>query len=156
MSRMAIFAVVLTCLTLGCASQRAIPEVQRTRLFNATYDTTWRAIIAVVGERSYPIQAIEKESGILATGPVALPDCWREEFNALAILPDQFLAVWTEPGCSINFIVTSEDESKTAVTVNTSIRVFDRNVTKTWHAAHSTGRIEEMMFDAIEGRLKPK
>jgi hypothetical protein len=137
----------------GCESPQ-IPQVQRTRVIDGSFDATWKAVVATVAERSYPIQAIEKDSGILATGPIGLPSCGTREFSDLVVLPSVFLGVWRDPQCTLNFVVNAQGDTKTLLTVNSSIRIYEYNVTQAWHNAYSTGRIESTMLSAVEGRVK--
>jgi len=144
----AAFGVIVLA---GCA-QPEIPIIEKQRRFAADYDTTWRAVIATVAEQSYPINAIEKDSGIVATEEMLVTNR-TQEMREYAVLPSLPFSVWQRLTCRLNFFVHAGANDATTVQVNTAMRAYESNMTGAWHSASSTGAIETTVFESLRNHL---
>lgn len=152
MARFTTSFVVVLCIVAGCA-QPEVPTIERTRLLTAGFDPTWKAVIATVAEHAYPIQAIEKESGILAIDDVLLAKSERK-IRGYAVLPNVPLGGWRDLMCSINFVVTETSPEATQIRVNVAMKAYEYNWSPAWHPVHSRGVIEARLLGEIESRLR--
>ena len=155
----AICLLVGIVLVQGCVSEAYKPSIINNREYAKPFDTVWGRLIQVITEQNYMIGAIEKDSGILSTsfelhsqnlGPLSTI---QNEIKRLAIVPSNPLAIWGDMTCQINIVVSHETVDTTKVTVNTSIKAYDRNYSGSWHICYSRGIIEQNILDSIESKL---
>ncbi len=147
-----VLRIIFVAMIAGCATTE-IPNIERARVYDAGFDQTWNAVVATVAERACPIQAIEKESGVLATSEMALPNPGSRQFREMVVMPSLGLALRRAPRVRMNFVVVREAAARTSVQVNTTISAFDYNWTGQWHQGYSTGKIEADMLGAIGSKL---
>lgn len=153
----------------GCMQPTVRPHIQNSQLFDAPYDETWNAVVEVFANSSYPIKAIEKESGFISTDWKALPDAnfnrkefsrpdanfTRQEFNRLALVPDKSLMmIWGNGRFTVNTLVKSKGDNMTEVRINTYIEAFEINMSMRYHECYSTGFIENMILRRIGTKIK--
>jgi len=60
-------AAMVGFLTLSCASSPKTYNYDRSEVYEASYDDVWEAVIDVFAENDWPIQTLEKDSGIIST-----------------------------------------------------------------------------------------
>lgn len=91
-------------------------SVQKARTIDATYDATWTALIEVFAEHNWAIANMEKDSGLIATDWMAIP-------NDSPFADCGGSGIARELGTQIRFNVFVRDlDGDAQVTVNTSFR----------------------------------
>ena len=149
------FAILLLS---GCAApqQLATTPVEDTEVFVASYDAVWGAVVATLAAEHYPIKAIEKESGLIATEFVTFTTSSlraKEEIDGIAVRPGVFLGTWSQGRYSLTVFVARLADSTTSVKVTPHIEGFEDNVTRRWHVCPSLGVVESAVFDSVRARL---
>lgn len=152
---------LLICLIVmfvaGCNQPTVRPHIQNTRLFDTPYDETWTAVVESFADKSYPIRAIEKESGFIAVDWIALPDASYESkaFSKIALVPDKsFMLIWRQGRHTINAFVKPKGDDMTEVRINTHIEIFESNMSNRYHVGYSTGFIENAILGRIGTKIK--
>jgi len=59
--------VVTALLLFGCASAPKNYNFEASETYEASYDEVWSAVIDVFSENDWPIQTLEKDSGLIST-----------------------------------------------------------------------------------------
>jgi hypothetical protein len=134
-------------LLMGCATPPAgTPQVTRT--FNQPYDKVWSAVVASVPP-DYPLQVIEKASGVIQTQEIQLGEAGK----SYGFPPAVFLGIWgyTKGRLSIN--VTSEEAERTSVRLIGHFEGHEINMTHDWYVWPSRGVLETSLMDEIGNRL---
>ena len=149
-----IFAILaVMVLTVGCAT---VPlQVQRTSaLIPAPKEKVWPLLVAEVG-LNYPVQAIEKDSGLLSTQFVQLPVGFNNMGMERYIFPPPrgFLATWAGLRMNMGIMAIESEPGKTMVMINTHYEAFESNVSKSWIGASSNGAVENQILTSIEQKL---
>ncbi len=132
------------------------PVVENVRHYDRSFDDVWQALVATYIGQGYPIHAIEKDSGVLTTEILGLPNPLSREFTEWAILPDDMFATYRSAQGTLNTHVRKNSENQTRVEVVSVLRVFEDNVTGQWQVCHSTGKAERLVLDGIAAKLPPK
>lgn len=134
-------------LVMACATAPQVHEVQRSETIPAPLDATWNALVALFGERGWPIATIDKGSGIIATDWLKMPDGYADCGSAP-------LARIVGTKGRFNVIVRGEDDG-TRITVNArfqQVRTFDGQAGVV--ECTSTGRVEAEVQSKVEERAK--
>ena len=148
-------AVVLMA---GCATAPRGPLVaQRTSaVISAPKDKVWPLLVSEVG-LNYPVQAIEKESGLLTTQFVQMPVGFNNSGMENYIFPPGgFLATWNGLKMNMRIMAIESEPGKTMVTINAHYEAFENNVSKSWRVATSNGSVENQILSSIEQKLGVK
>jgi len=143
---------------VGCATMpRAPVQAQRTSaVITAPKDKVWPLLVAEVG-LNYPVQAIEKDSGLLSTQFVQMPVGFNNMGMERYIFPPGgFLATWGGLRMNMRIMAIESEPGKTMVTINTHYEAFESNVSKSWIVARSNGAVENRILTSIEQKLEPK
>lgn len=141
----------------GCATAPVkAPDFENSRAFQVPFDKTWGAIVAVIAENAFPIEAIEKESGIITTKPTLFANTWKAEklIDSLAVRPGVFLGVWTKGRFTLSVFATKVNDTVTGVKVTSNIEAYEGNITYSWHPCQSKGIIEKAFLNNIAQKLK--
>lgn len=153
-----VYLMALLCsmsLMAGCAmTQRAPVEPQRTSaVILAPKDKVWPLLVTEVG-LNYPVQAIEKESGLLSTQfvniPVGINNSGMQQY---AYSPGGFLATWNGLRMNMRIVAVESEPGKTLITINAHYEAFENNVSNSWRIAQSNGAIENKILTSIEQKL---
>lgn len=139
----------------GCATTPRAPLVaQRTSaVIPAPKDKVWPLLVSEVG-LNYPVQAIEKESGLLSTQFVQMPVGFNNSGMENYIFPPGgFLATWDGLRMNMRIMAIESEPGKTMVTINAHYEAFESNVSKSWRVASSNGSIENQIITRIEQKL---
>ena len=161
MRRFPLFSVVLLVGgTLGCAASQqmaARAPVQSSERFPAPYDKVWAATVGALADDGAPIQAIEKESGLITTQFVQFASGLNadKQLATIAYKPQGagFLSIWSMGRYTLSLHVTKETDSTSVVKVTPHIEAYERNVTNAWHVCDSNGNLERRTFRTISAKL---
>ena len=148
-----ILAVMV--LMVGCATVPKAPlQEQRTSaLIPAPKEKVWPLLVAEVG-LNYPVQTIEKDSGLLTTQFVQMSVGFDNMGMERYIFPPGgFLATWAGLRMSMRIMAIESEPGKTMVTINAHYEAFEDNVSKSWRVARSNGAVENQILTSIEQKL---
>lgn len=136
------------------APQAAAPVPQRTQAaFTAAKDKVWPLIVAELASK-YPVQAIEKESGLITTAFVIMPAGYNNMAAGQWIFPPGgFLATWGGLRMNMQILVVETEPGTTLVTINCHYEAFESNVQKTWLVAQSNGSLENGILTQVAAKL---
>ena len=140
----------------GCVTMPTVPlQAQRTSaLILAPKDKVWPLLVGEVG-LNYPVQVIEKDSGLLTTQFVQMPVGFNNMGMERYIFPPGgFLATWGGLRMSMQIMVIESEPGKTMVTINTHYEAFESNVSKSWIVARSNGSVENQILISIEQKIE--
>jgi len=143
-----LFAAMV--MTIGCATMPEPVEYRRTSaVFSAPKNKVWPLLVAEVG-LNYPVQAIEKESGLLTTQFVQMRGYRNQYIYPLG----GFLAVYEGLRMNLRIMAIEPEPGKTKVTINAHYEVYESNVSKSWKVARSNGSVEDDILTGIEQNLR--
>lgn len=158
-----IFALPLITMLVGCATPGLQPtqtSIDKTRVYNASYDKVWSAAIAGVAESNLNITTLEKESGIVAISNTTYDPSWADEGTRGSILgvSDQVM----ERVANFNILATKQGPDKTRVQVNSNFKMNVRHgngsqaipFTYQWQQAYSNGTLEQIILNGVERRIQ--
>ena len=150
-----MLVVVLTGMILvqGCGPMMVIPTIETSRSYETvSYDEVWSATVKTFALRSYPIQVIEKDSGILTTSIMSdTSAAWgSQKLDSLVTNPNIPLAIWTNMSTRITAYVQKDPVQ---VKIITRIKRYESNFTQAWHLCYSNGIIERSILNSIESDL---
>ena len=152
-----VFAIlVIMVLSVGCATVPKTPlQSQRTSaVILAPKDKVWPLIVQEVG-LNYPIQAIEKESGLITTQFVQMPVGFNNAgMKRYVFPPGGFLATWAGLRMNLRIMAIESEAGKTMVAINAHYEAFENNVSKSWIVARSNGSVENQILTCIEQKLR--
>ena len=150
------FLVALVVLS-GCLTTQKItsPPQSTSMTFEASKAKVWELLVEGVG-LSYPILAIERESGLLTTSFVDIDAGWGNRNMSLYVYPPKmFLATWDGLRMKMNILVTEAVKGKTHVQIRTHYDAFETNLTKSWQVCQTNGSVENNILASIKSRLLP-
>lgn len=150
------FLFFVTLISAGCSQPFIKPKIENSKTFQASYDPVWKAVVEVFAEKTYPIKAVEKDSGIISSDFIELPNPQNpnSEFYKLAVRPDWFASLWRSARYMVNVFVFSKEPNLTTITVNTHIEAFEYNVKSQWFKCYSKGIIERDLLKQINNKIK--
>lgn len=103
-------AVVMT----SCATAPQVHEVEKYGTIHASPDATWSAVIALFGEKGWPIETIDKSSGLIATkwiaSPAELADCGSAPLATILATKAKFNLVLQPQGEETRLVVNTTFE----------------------------------------------
>jgi hypothetical protein len=141
---------------ISCGAPDAIPARQQQRtsaVFNAPKDKVWALLIAEVG-LSYPIQAIEKASGLVTTQMGTMNAGFNNQYMGKWVFPPSvFLGTWDGLRVQMRIVVSEPEPNKTQVVINCLFDAYESNVIKTWVQAQTNGAVENGILTNIEQKL---
>jgi hypothetical protein len=148
-----IFIIFNSFLLIGCATppRPEPPYITNSEVVNKPFDVVWTQLIEYLSSRQIQLKTINKESGFLDTEFMLLP---------AQILPNY---AWTgrnlpsmlhnKGRIKANIFVKKISESKTSVTINAWVQVFEEYIGKYspggWMAAKSTGKFESDILNTL-------
>jgi len=147
---------VTMILIIGCATVPKVPlRAQRTSaVILAPKDIVWSLLVSEVG-LNYPVQAIEKESGLLSTQFVQMSVGFNNMYMDKYVFPPRgFLATWGGLRMNMRIIAIETEPGKTKVTINAHYEAYEENVSKSWIVARSNGSVENQILTNIEKKLR--
>ena len=150
-----VMMVLIVSLLAGCAGTSRPPqERQRTSaLFSAGKDRVWELVVSAVAT-NFPVQAIEKESGLIATEFVSMPAGYNNARMAEFVYPPSvFLGTWAGLRMSMRVLVNEVSAEMTSVAITAHYEALESNVTKSWMVAETNGALENKILTKIESQL---
>lgn len=148
--------LMLMVFIVGCATVPKAPlQAQRTSaVILSPKDKVWPLLVSEVG-LNYPVQAIEKESGLLTTQFVQMPVGFGNMYmDRYVFPPGGFLATWRGLRMSMRIMAIESEPGRTVVTINAHYEAFEDNVSKSWIVARSNGSVENQILTSIEQKLR--
>ena len=104
---------------------------------------------------NYPIQAVEKESGVITTSFVNLPAGYNNrEMERWVYNPGGLLATWGGLRMSMRILVVELQPGQTQVTIVCHYEAYESNVQESWVIAQSNGSVENSILTRIEQTLR--
>lgn len=151
--------VGFVCILLmnGCVTTQPVytSPLDTSRTFNSSYDKVWGVLVSELSA-SYPIQTIDKSSGLIATQMVSMGSGFAgwNMLKQYAYEPKALLATWAGGArCRLNFFVQGIDDQSTTVRVTGHFEGFEDNVSKSWHVWQSRGVLESSLLDKVSYAL---
>lgn len=152
-----LMILIIPTLILGCATGKVIiPEIQNDYEIEADFETVWLAVVESLAERSSPIEAIEKESGLITTSFVSFFSGrgQKAELDRIAAKPNYgFMATWSRGRYKFNVFVRSKSDGTTLVKITSHIEAFESTINEDWIVCFSRGVIEDDLFDLIKAKI---
>jgi hypothetical protein len=141
-------AAVVAAVVLSAASASAPSKhnIQKTTTIKASFDDTWGALIDVFADRSWPIQNMAKDSGLITTD-------WMNADDSFADCGGSGIA--STHGTSVRFNVRVKGAASTEITVNATFREersFDGQ--HRFVDCESKGIVEATIHSEIEKRIR--
>ena len=153
MGRRILCAATLACVvfsTSSCAKGPAAYTFDRAVQFSGpTYDSVWEAVVDLFAERQWPIEQLEKDSGLITTSWVpsdleGASDCGSSGVGL------NFSGISNN---SVRFnVVVRDNDSTVAVIVNTSWRATRGSDMLT---CTSTGLLESRIHESLRSTVRP-
>lgn len=152
--RTKLITVGITVAMLGCAGPSRLVRPTRVAVtLPSTMDRVWGALMAVVVQRSLPIQAIEKESGVLTTDFVLL-EGGDFDLEPIAHLPGSALGISLRARYKLSIHVSPMNDTTTTITATAHIESFEKDLFSSgWKACPSKGVLETQLIGAVQTRL---
>lgn len=147
------FGILATALLIsGCTTIQQEPQrAQRTSAtISAPKNTVWPLLVSEVALK-YPVQAIEKDSGLITTQFVNIP----VGFNNMGMeryifKPGGFMATWKGLRMNMQIMVIETVPGKTIINITAHYEVFENNMKNTWIVARSNGSTENSILTNIQ------
>lgn len=140
--------LLIPLLLVGCATtQPERPPIEARRTFHAPFDKVWAATVGTLSE-DYPVQVIEKSSGLISTEFVL------GSVSTYGYAPSVFLGTWSNGRHRVTALVRKVDEQNTEVKLTVHLEAFEFNVTHAWHVWDSNGTLELLLFNRIGGEIR--
>lgn len=132
-------------LLCGCVTPPAAPPQPTVKIIGAPYAQVWAATVKAVSLQNYPMQVVQKDSGVIQT----------ESFNPgplspYATAPGVLFGLWSDSKARLSILVSSNDATSTLVRVNAHFEGFEYNDTKSWYEWTSNGQLENNLIAQIE------
>ncbi len=138
----------------GCRPPVEVPVVPQPTLavFPVSKDKAWAAIVAVLGI-AFPIQVVEKESGLITTrtSNMALPASqWAKNCEDAGDLVNP----WNNLRMDLRLLAEEAEPGRTQVTLVCHFEAFKRSTyPRAWTVVASSGRLEDDLLKKIQARL---
>ena len=162
MRKVVLFTILLIgFIGCGCASTPFTPPTfNNQREFQQSYDATWTCLMRVMAEKDYDFKIVEKDSGIITTEWMGLPNPGSngnsQEFRKYAVIQTWFPALWGAARVFVKIYVIKNGEELTTVKVTTTMQALENNISKTgqWYECYSTGNIETNILNGLSECLR--
>jgi len=152
---MRIRYMLLGLLWFACVAPPRPETFQKDKVVNYPFDETWSAIVEALAEEEWPIESIEKESGLITTRFVNIgkggnnyADCGSTIFGK---------AERSDFRCKLNVFARPIQNNNTNVRINIHIEGWTGTWASSngdWEICNSTGKYEERLFSRILTILK--
>lgn len=151
-----LVALIVSLSLVGCTPPPKAPLHQQraSATYSAPKDKVWPLLVSEVG-LNYPIQAIEKESGLISTQFVNLPaGLFNMDQTRYIFPPGGFLATYNGLRMSMRILAIETAPDTTMVTIRAHYEAFEDNVSKSWKVARSNGAVENRILTNIEQQIR--
>lgn len=146
--RKSIF-IAFALLLVGCGAAPTKHEFNNARIFDASFDSVWDAVIAYFATQNIPIKTIAKDSGVIFAETTALDsassgfaDCGKADIGVVIVANYARFNVYVKRG-----------EARQAVSVNATFAQTRNNnlrhVSGLNFDCTSTGKLETTMLQSI-------
>jgi len=148
--------ITLVLLTAtGCDTPVTAPAASQpmVALFPNPKAQVWNALAATVG-MEFPIQVLERESGLLVTRPssMALPT---SRWALGCENPSDFANAWNQLSLELRVLVEEREPGSTQVTLNCLYEADKQSTSpRAWTRVGSNGTLERLLIENVQGRLK--
>jgi hypothetical protein len=149
----ALAAVVALC---GCAAtnQLSAPRYESSQVIDSPFDRTWAALVASIADQAMPVQAVEKESGLLTTSFVTFdPGRSDREIKRVTVWKGCLACVVTSARYTLSAHVSSLGPDSTRVRVTAHVEAYQRGFVDGWTAVPSNGAIESDLIANLRSRI---
>lgn len=140
-----MIALSLLGAVAACATPPQMHDVERSRTYNADFETTWRHAVQYFSSNGIQIKTIEKASGIIYAEQALVGN----DLGTYADCGRPGMAIVRGTMATFNVFI-AENDGKTTVTVNTKYvqtRQFDRNI---WTVeCTSAGGLERQVLSGL-------
>ncbi|MDD3295809.1 MAG: hypothetical protein PHU64_00430 [Candidatus Omnitrophica bacterium] len=140
------FMFMTGCETMDTASKFTRPVIKK-RVFDASYDVVWNAVLETVSSQGVEITAADKNKGVI-TFKKALTNKEAKEY----IAPDSRIA-WYRANANGEVLIKEEDVGKITVVINMSFRGSisgSSGPLAQSHGGDTSGVFEEKVFYGIK------
>lgn len=145
--------MLLVALASGCGVAPVARQFDRTVTLPPTsFDATWNAVIDLFGDRTWPINTMERDSGIITTDWLLTYD---RTYDYMDCGRSTLLQHYADHQVRLN-VTVSESKGALSVTVDTAMRAIVRNgydVAQGTAACASTGLLEREVQDELRQRV---
>ena len=152
----ALFTSIIVVIISGCATMPKSPPQTMQRIsatINAPKDKVWSLIISEIG-LEFPVQALEKESGLITTQFVSIPVGFNNSgMERYVFKPGGWLATWRGLRMKMSVLVVEIDTNTTMITIRAHYEAFENNVTHSWIVAETNGSVENRIITSIESKI---
>lgn len=142
----------------GCATttQMVKPDIQNSSTIQASYDKVWGALMATLAEKAYPIESVEKESGLITTKFVNFASGYgaNKEIKRVSQRPSVFMGTWNQGRYTLSIFVNSKDNIATDIKITAHIEAYENNMTNSWHICQTKGVVESDILQAVSSKLE--
>jgi len=138
----------------GCVPPVAAPVVQQPTLavIAAPREKVWNAVVAVIG-MEFPIQVIEKDSGLITTRPSNMLLPARQWALGCEDASD-FGNPWNLLRMDLRLLAEEREPGRTQLTLVCRYEAFKQSTfPRQWTVVASSGRLEEDLLKKIQQRL---
>ena len=114
----------------------------------------WAIIVSELSA-DYPIQNVDKASGLITTQELTLGTGFsaEDDLRHYAYSPGVILGTYNNAQCSLTVFVSKSDETSTNVRVTGRFQGYENNVTQSWQTWQSKGVMESQFLDKIGNLL---
>jgi len=145
-------AIGLMALT-GCTPPVEIPvQLPTIAVVNAPQAKVWNAMVSTVGIE-YPIQAIERDSGLISTRPVAMvlpASRWALGCDRA----NDFANPWNQLRMDMRVLAEERQGGQTQITILCHYEAFKESTyPRAWTVVASSGALENEILQKIQQRL---
>ena len=137
----------------GCVSTqiRETPQnYKKSIIIQSSKEKIWPIVVAEV-TNNYPIQVIEKDSGLIQTQIITIDAGYNNRLmNHWCYAPKGFLYTWNGLKSYLQINVNEIEPNKTQITINAHYEAFEDILLKQWLKCESNGFIENQILTNIE------
>ncbi len=139
-----LFALILT----SCYAAPKPEDFEKTMTVNEPFEVTWEVIVEIMANGEWPIESIERESGLITTSFVQMG-----AFEDYADCGKDMLGVDTTMRlrCKINVYVKPVAEGHVDIRINTHFE--GASSSGSYGNCNSTGKLEAELFQSIQESL---
>jgi hypothetical protein len=141
---------------IGCTAAVKQPvQPQRTSvLINVSKDKVWSLLVTEVGLK-FPVQAIEKDSGLISTQFVNMPVGFNNMgVERYAYQPSGFLYTWSGLRMTMRIMAVESEPNQTMISINAHYEAYESNFSHSWMVIRSNGAVENRILTNIEQKIR--
>jgi hypothetical protein len=136
-------AVLLMVGLVGCYAAPPLVEFKDEFTTGADFNKTWAAVVDVLSAHNFPVESIERESGLVTTDWVSLG-----YGTKTCSCPGSILAVFSNHRMKVSVFVKVAGEG-TSFRIRCHFEGFDSNIMKQWTTCNSLGVTEKTLSENI-------